>query len=59
MQPTLCSRCRKNVAVIFITKIEGNQTRNEGLCLKCAKELKIKPVTDMIEKMAILRKECF
>ncbi len=53
MQPTLCSRCHKNVAVIFITKIEGSQTKNEGLCLKCAKELKIKPVTDMIDKMGI------
>jgi len=53
MQPTLCSRCHKNVAVIFITKIEGNQTKNEGLCLKCAKELKIKPVTDMMDKMGI------
>lgn len=36
MQPTLCSRCHKNVAVVFVTKIEGGQARNEGLCLKCA-----------------------
>ena len=41
MQPTLCSRCKKNVAVIFITRLEGGQTKNEGLCLKCAKELGI------------------
>jgi ATP-dependent Clp protease ATP-binding subunit ClpC len=53
MQPTLCSRCHKNVAVIFITKIEGNETKNEGICLKCAKELGIKPVTDMMQKMGI------
>ncbi len=53
MQPTLCSRCHKNVAVIFITKIEGSQTKNEGLCLKCAKELNIKPVTEMMQKMGI------
>lgn len=53
MQPTLCSRCHKNVAVIFITKIEGNETKNEGLCLKCAKELNIKPVTEMMQKMGI------
>ncbi len=53
MRPTLCARCKKNVAVIFITKVEGNQTTNEGICLKCAKELGIKPVTDMIERMGI------
>ena len=39
MQPTLCSRCKKNVAVVFISKMEGDKTTNEGLCLKCAKEL--------------------
>ena len=33
MQPTLCSRCHKNVAVIFITKLEAGTSRNEGLCL--------------------------
>jgi len=53
MQPTLCSKCHKNVAVIFITKIEGNETKHEGLCLKCAKELGIKPVEDMMQKMGI------
>ena len=53
MQPTMCSRCGKNVAVVFITKIENGQTKNEGLCLKCARELHIKPVDDVIEKMGI------
>ncbi len=53
MQPTLCSRCGKNVAVIFITKLEGGTTKNEGLCLKCAKELGIKPIDDMMKKMGI------
>ena len=53
MQSTLCSRCHKNVAVVFISKIEGGATRNEGLCLKCAKELGIKPINDMIQKMGI------
>ncbi len=53
MQPTLCSRCGKNVAIIFITKIENGQTKNEGLCLKCARELHIKPVDDVINKMGI------
>ena len=53
MQRTICSRCKKNIAVIFITKIENGQSTNEGLCLKCAKELKIKPVEDIIRKMGL------
>ena len=53
MQPTLCTRCQKNVAVIFITKIENGETKNQGLCLKCARELGIKPVDDMMKKMGI------
>ena len=53
MEPTICARCKKNVAVIFITKIEGNDTRNEGLCLKCARELHIKPVDDIISRMGL------
>ena len=53
MRPSLCSRCKKNYAVIFITKIENGETKNEGLCLKCAKELGIKPVDDMMKKLGI------
>ena len=53
MQPTMCSRCGKNVAVIFITKLEGGTSKNEGLCLKCARELGIKPIDDMMKKMGI------
>ena len=53
MQVKMCSRCGKNVAVVFITKMEGNETKNEGLCLKCARELHIKPVDEMMEKMGI------
>ncbi len=53
MKPALCSRCGKNVAVIFITKLENGQARNEGLCLKCARELHIKPVDDIINRMGI------
>lgn len=53
MQPTLCARCKKNVAVIFITKMENGKSTNEGLCLKCAKELNIKPVDDIMKKMGI------
>ena len=53
MKPTLCSRCKKNLAVIFITKIENGNTINDGLCLKCAKELGIKPVDDLMQRMGI------
>jgi len=49
----MCSRCGKNVAVIFITKIEGGTSKNEGLCLKCAREMGIKPIDDMMKKMGI------
>jgi ATP-dependent Clp protease ATP-binding subunit ClpC len=53
MQAKMCSRCGKNVAVVFITKLEGGVQKNEGLCLKCARELHIQPVDDMIEKMGM------
>lgn len=49
----LCSRCKKRVAVVFVTRFEGGKTLNEGICLKCAKELGIKPVESMIEKMGL------
>ncbi len=51
MHPTICNRCKKNVAVIFVTKVENGVSTNEGLCLKCARELKIKPVEDLMQKM--------
>ncbi len=53
MQPVMCSRCKQNVAVIFITKIENGAQTQEGLCLKCARELNIKPVQDIISRMGI------
>jgi len=53
MKPTLCTKCKKNMAVVFITKIENGQTINEGYCLKCAKELGLKPVDDMIRRMGL------
>ena len=53
MKPTLCSKCKKNLAVVFITKIENGETINEGYCLKCARELGIKPVDDMISRMGL------
>ena len=57
MHPTLCSKCKKNVAVIFVTKIEGGKTLTEGLCLKCAKEMGIKPVDDIMKRMGISEDE--
>ena len=57
MQPQMCSRCGKNAAVVFITKIEGSETKNEGFCLKCARQLHIKPIDDMIEKMGLSDEE--
>ncbi len=53
MQPVLCARCHKNVAVVFITKMENNETRNEGLCLNCARQLHIKPVDDILNRMGL------
>ncbi len=49
----LCSRCKKNVAVVFITRNDGVKNINEGLCLKCARELNIGPIDEMMQKMGI------
>lgn len=49
----VCSRCKKRPAVVFITRMEGNESINEGLCLACAQELGIKPVNDMLAKFGI------
>ena len=53
MQPTLCARCKKNVAVVFVQRMENGEAKTEGLCLNCARELGIKPVDDMIQKMGL------
>ena len=49
----MCSRCHKRMAVLFITKIENNETKNEGLCLKCAKEMGLPQVDEMMKRMGI------
>ncbi len=49
----LCSRCHKNPAVVFIAKVEGDKTVQEGLCLACAKELGIAPLNQMMENLGI------
>ena len=49
----LCTRCKKRPAVVFITAMQGDQKRNEGLCLKCAKELNVPQVTEYIKELGI------
>lgn len=48
-----CSRCKKRIAVVFITRVENGKTINDGLCIQCARELGIKPVNDLVEKMGV------
>ncbi len=49
----MCSRCHKRVAVIFLTKMENGESKQEGLCIKCAKELGIKPIDDMLAQSGL------
>ena len=49
----ICSRCKKNPAVIFVSRMEGDKTTNEGYCIKCAMELNIGPIKQMMENMGI------
>ena len=49
----LCTKCGKRPAVVFVTRVEGEKTINEGYCLSCAKELNIRPVTDMLDKFGV------
>ena len=53
MKMKLCSRCKKNPAVVYISKIDGDKTTQEGLCIKCAIDLNIGPIKDMLSKMGI------
>ena len=53
MQPKLCAKCRKNVAVIFITRMENGNTLNEGYCLKCARSLGIPQIDEAVKQMGI------
>ena len=53
MQPPMCSKCNKNVAVVFITRLENGKSVNQGLCLKCARELNIDPIKDIMQRMGI------
>ena len=53
MQPKMCSKCKKNVAVVFITKMENGNTLNEGYCLKCARSLGIPQIDQAVKQMGI------
>ena len=48
-----CVRCKKNIAVVFVAKVEGDKQTNEGYCLSCAKELGVGPINSIIEQMGI------
>ena len=57
MQPKLCTKCKKNVAVVFITKIENGVTMNEGFCLKCARSLGIPQIDQAVKQMGLSEEE--
>jgi len=49
----LCAKCKERPAVVFVTRMDGNESHNEGYCLRCAKEMNIGPVNQMLEKFGI------
>ena len=53
MQPKMCSKSKKNIAVVFITKVENGVTMNEGYCLKCARSLGIPQIDQAVKQMGI------
>ena len=53
MQPKLCTKCKKNIAVVFITKMENGVTMNEGYCLKCARSLGIPQIDQAVKQMGL------
>lgn len=53
----MCSKCKKRPAVVFITSVQGNEKKNEGLCLSCAKEMKIPQVAEYMERLGITDEE--
>ena len=57
MQPKMCAKCKKNIAVVFITKMENGVTMNEGYCLKCARSLGIPQIDQTIKQMGISEDE--
>ena len=57
MQPKMCIKCKKNIAVLFITKIENGVSMNEGYCLKCARSLGIPQIDEAVRQMGISEDE--
>ena len=53
MQMKLCVKCKKRMAVVFISRMDGSQTTNEGYCLKCAKSLNIPQISEAVKQMGI------
>ena len=53
MQPKMCTKCKKNIAVVFITKMENGVTLNEGYCLRCARGLGIPQIDQAVRQMGI------
>ena len=53
MQPKLCTKCKKNIAVVFITKVDNGVTMNEGFCLKCARSLGIPQIDQAVRQMGL------
>ena len=54
MQPKLCTKCKKNIAVVFITKVENGVTMNEGYCLRCARSLGIPQIEDVVKQRPMM-----
>lgn len=57
MKQVLCARCKKRPAMFFVTKVEGDKTTQEGLCIKCALEMNIGPVKQIMQSMGISEDE--
>ena len=53
MQMKLCTKCKKRMAVVFISRMDGSQTTNEGYCLKCARSLNIPQISEAVRQMGI------
>lgn len=53
----LCSRCKKRPAVVFITAMQGEKKKNDGLCLVCAKELHVPQIDEYMKQMGITDEE--
>ena len=53
MNLPICSRCKKYPAVVFVTRTQNGKPVQDGLCLKCARELKINPISDLLDRFGV------